>query len=77
MSYREAQAAVREAQAREAELRNALLPQQASAVNADLLPRMQTVYFAQTGHHVSNRSGFLDFWRANGQIHGFGFPITE
>jgi len=38
---------------------------------------MQTVYFPQTGHHLSNRSGFLNFWRANGQVHIFGYPITE
>lgn len=41
------------------------------------LPQAPTVYFAQTGHHLSNRSGFLDFWRANGQVLIFGYPITE
>ncbi|RRR66531.1 MAG: murein L,D-transpeptidase [Candidatus Viridilinea halotolerans] len=38
---------------------------------------MQTIYFAQTGHHLSNRSGFLDFWRTNGQVQIFGYPLTE
>jgi hypothetical protein len=41
------------------------------------LPFVQTVYFPQTGHHLSNRTGFLDFWRANGQVKTFGYPITE
>ncbi len=42
-----------------------------------LLPPVPTVYFSQTGHHLSNRSGFLDFWRSNGQVLLFGYPITE
>ncbi|MGB9737317.1 L,D-transpeptidase family protein [Chloroflexus sp.] len=41
------------------------------------LPVVRTVYFPATGHHLSNRVGFLDFWRANGQLHTFGMPITE
>lgn len=41
------------------------------------LPRTPTVYFPQTGHHLSNRAGFLDFWRANGQVVTFGYPLTE
>jgi hypothetical protein len=40
------------------------------------LPLAQTVYFPSTGHHVSNRSGFLDFWRSNGQM-ALGYPLTE
>lgn len=42
-----------------------------------LLPHMQTVYFPLSGHHLSNRTGFLDFWRANGQVNVFGYPISE
>lgn len=76
MSYSEALAAVEAARARETTLR-ASVAQQVGAVNPDLLPRMQTVYFPQTGHHLSNRSGFLNFWRANGQVNSFGYPITE
>jgi hypothetical protein len=76
MSYSEAQAAVAEAQAREAKVRETVA-QQIGAVNPELLPTMQTVYFPQTGHHLSNRSGFLNFWRANGQVHVFGYPLTE
>ncbi|MFN3372433.1 MAG: hypothetical protein ACK44M_02555, partial [Chloroflexus sp.] len=41
------------------------------------LPIVRTVYFPATGHHLSNRVGFLDFWRANGQLHIFGMPISE
>jgi hypothetical protein len=76
MSYREARAAVAAAQAREADLREAVA-QPIGGVNPDLLPLMQTVYFPHTGHHLSNRSGFLNFWRANGQVHVFGYPLTE
>ncbi|OAN48288.1 hypothetical protein A6A03_08870 [Chloroflexus islandicus] len=43
----------------------------------DRLPIVRTVYFPTTGHHLSNRVGFLDFWRANGQLHTFGMPISE
>jgi hypothetical protein len=50
---------------------------QVGAVDPQLLPLMQTIYFPETGHHLSNRSGFLNFWRANGQLHVFGYPITE
>lgn len=76
MSYAEARAAVEAAQAREAEARETVA-RQVGAINPELLPRMQTVYFPQTGHHLSNRSGFLNFWRANGQLNIFGYPITE
>lgn len=41
------------------------------------LPKSQTLFFSETGHHLSNRAGFLDFWRANGQVLIFGYPITE
>jgi hypothetical protein len=37
----------------------------------------QTVYFPASGHHLDNRYGFLDYWRANGQLLRFGYPITE
>ncbi len=33
------------------------------------------VYFPQTGHYLSY--GFLDYWRANGGLMQFGYPITE
>lgn len=46
-------------------------------LDSDQLPYVPTVYFPQTGHHLSNRIGFLNFWRANGQLVTFGYPITE
>ena len=33
------------------------------------------VYFAQTGHWLSN--GFLDFWQSHGGVTIFGYPLTE
>jgi L,D-transpeptidase-like protein len=47
------------------------------AIDANRLPLAPLVFFRQTGHHVSNRAGFLDFWRANGQVLIFGYPISE
>lgn len=38
-------------------------------------PAPQTVYFPQTGHHVSEP--FLGYWRAHGGIPIFGYPVTE
>ena len=37
----------------------------------------QVVYFPLSGHHLDNRYGFLDYWRANGQVLRFGYPVTE
>ncbi len=34
-----------------------------------------TTYFPQTGHRLSN--AFRDFWRANGGLAIFGYPISE
>lgn len=76
MSYSEARAAVESAQAREAAARNSI-QQKLGAIDPSLLPYMPTLYFEETGHHLSNRSGFLNFWRANGQTLIFGYPITE
>ncbi len=36
----------------------------------------QAVYFGTTGHHLDNRYGFLDYWKANGQVLRIGYPIT-
>jgi hypothetical protein len=33
------------------------------------------VYFSETGHYLSY--GFLDYWRHNGGLAIFGYPITE
>jgi hypothetical protein len=66
---------VQTAQAHEAAMRASL--QQQGGFTTSILPFAPMVYFEQTGHHLSNRTGFLDFWRANGQIVIFGYPITE
>ncbi len=72
LSARAAVAVVAEAQARqEAQF------QQITLIDPTRLPLTPSVYFADTGHHLSNRSGFLNFWRANGQKLLFGLPISE
>lgn len=38
-------------------------------------PNPIRVYFPQTGHYLSY--GFLDFWRHQGGLQVFGYPITE
>lgn len=38
---------------------------------------VERVYFPQTGHHLSNDFGFLDFWRSRGQMLLFGYPLSE
>lgn len=75
MSYQAAQQAVADAREREASQRAAA--QQIGVIDPETLPLLQTIYFAETGHHLSNRSGFLNFWRANGQLRAFGYPLSE
>ena len=75
-SYSPREAAVRVAAAQAAQVRQQLRPN-AGAIDPNSLPQVVTLYFSQTGHHLSNRAGFLDFWRANGQALIFGYPITE
>ncbi len=75
-SPEEAAARVVAAQAEQANYRQ-MLARQLNAIDPARLPLTLTLYFPQTGHHLSNRSGFLDFWRANGQVLIFGYPITE
>jgi hypothetical protein len=36
----------------------------------------QLMYFAQTGFHLSDRAGFLSFWREHGGMLIFGYPIS-
>ncbi len=76
MSAQAAQAAVAQAQARQ-QAQIATVSQQLGAIDPAHLPLTPSVYFAETGHHLSNRSGFLSFWRANGQKLLFGYPISE
>ena len=75
LSQEAAAARVAAAQAAEQTAQQVLLPVTQVAVAS--LPQMPTLYFEQTGHHLSNRAGFLDFWRANGQLLIFGYPISE
>ena len=44
---------------------------------ADGLPVVQAVYMGPSKHHVSDRVGFLTFWRENGGVLIFGYPLTE
>ncbi|NTV62028.1 MAG: L,D-transpeptidase [Oscillochloris sp.] len=76
LSAQEAQHAVAAAQARQ-EVQRQALSNQLGAIDPKRLPLTPSVYVAETGHHLSNRSGFLSFWRANGQQLLFGYPITE
>ncbi len=70
-----AAAAVAGGRAREASVQ--IAANQLAAIDASRLPTATTIYFAETGQHLSNRSGFLDYWRANGQKLIFGYPISE
>lgn len=70
------QASVAAANARSA-VDRALIGRELGLTNPLVLPAVQTIYFEQTGHHLSNRSGFLDYWRANGQTVIFGYPVSE
>lgn len=70
-------AAARVAAAQQAEAKRLGAPNYAALSNPAVLPVVQTVYFPTTGHHVSNRSGFLDYWRSSGQMTTLGYPLTE
>jgi hypothetical protein len=50
-----------------------LLPQRAMLASHDVGP--DAVYFPETGHTLQH--GFLDFWRHNGGLPIFGYPISE
>ncbi len=63
-----------EAALRVSAAQDALHQQRSTSSN---LPLLSSVYFAETGHHLSNRNGFLSFWEANGRIEVLGYPITE
>jgi hypothetical protein len=38
-------------------------------------PGADSLYFAQTGHSISN--SFRDFWQTNGGLRVFGYPLSE
>lgn len=71
----EARAAVAQARAADA-TRRAVNAQQLGIQDAALLPTVQNMYFAPSGFHVSERTGFLSFWRKNGGVLVFGYPIS-
>jgi lipoprotein-anchoring transpeptidase ErfK/SrfK len=72
------QAMARVAAAQQAELQQrAALARRLGATSPDALPLAQTFFVAQTGHHISDRAGFLSFWRENGGVMIFGYPIGE
>jgi hypothetical protein len=76
MTSAEAQARVAAAQQAERQQR-ADLARRLGVTSPDLLPMVQSVFVNQTNHHISDRSGFLRFWRENGGVMIFGYPIGE
>jgi hypothetical protein len=50
--------------------------QQIGAQSAAALPTVANMYFAPSGFHISDRAGFLSFWRANGGLLLFGYPLS-
>jgi len=53
------------------------LAQKLGAISPDALPLAQTLFVAETNHHLSDRTGFLTFWRERGGALIFGYPIGE
>lgn len=71
-----AHAVVAAAQQADVQQRDALA-RQLGAASAASLPLVENMFFSPTGHHVSNRAGFLEFWREHGGLLVFGYPISE
>src|SRR5262245_52283031 len=76
MSPQVARMRVQEAQQADAARRDALA-RSLGATSAAALPLVQNMFFTQSSHHVSNRAGFLEFWREHGGQLIFGYPISE
>jgi len=72
----QAQARVAAAQQADREQRAALV-RNLGATSPDILPLSPTYFVAQSGHHISDRAGFLTFWRERGGVLIFGYPISE
>lgn len=68
----QAQQVVTAAQQADAARRAALAP-----TPRDGLPMVRSVYTSPSQHHMSDRVGFLTFWRENGALLIFGYPVTE
>ncbi len=71
-----AQALVSAAQQADRAQREALA-RRLGAASAAALPVVQNMFFSPTSHHVSDRAGFLTYWRENGGVLVFGYPISE
>ena len=67
MSAQEAQARVRVAQQADTQRRDAIA-HTLGATSAESLPFVQNLFFSETNHHVSDRAGFLNYWRENGGV---------
>ena len=65
MSLQEAQTRVRVAQQADTQRRDAIA-RTLGATSAASLPLVQNLFFSETSHHLSDRAGFLNFWRENG-----------
>src|SRR5690242_19488174 len=76
MSSQEAQARVSVAQQADTQRRDAIARTIGATSDASL-PSVQNLFFSETNHHLSDRAGFLTFWRENGGVLLFGYPIGE
>src|SRR3954464_1038646 len=76
MSAQEAEARITIAQQADTQRRDAIA-RNLGATSAASLPFVQNLFFSETNHHVSDRAGFLNYWRENGGVLIFGYPISE
>ena len=76
MTPQQARERVAAAQQDEAQQR-AALARRLDATSPGDLPLVQTVFVAQTNHLLSDRAGFLSFWREHGGVLIFGYPLSE
>jgi hypothetical protein len=75
MPVAEAMMRVAAAQRASAQQRDAVA-QQIGIQDAAALPLVQNMYFAPSGFHISDRSGFLSYWRRGGGLLVFGYPLS-
>src|SRR5215212_2272665 len=76
MSSQEAHARVQLAQQADTQRRD-VIAHTLGATSAASLPTVQNMFFSETNHHLSDRAGFLTFWRENGGVLIFGYPLSE
>src|SRR5262245_52828070 len=62
MAPQAARIRVQEAQQADTARRD-VLARSLGVTSAAALPLVQNMFFTQSSHHVSNRAGFLEFWR--------------